>query len=110
MISRTTFCSAQAATIRPARARPMASTSRRRSACVRQNVIDGGLMAYGTNFATLTRQGAIYADKILRGTKPEDLPFEQPTRLDLTINLKTAGALGLTIPESFLPLADEVIE
>jgi putative ABC transport system substrate-binding protein len=67
-------------------------------------------MAYGVNFSTLMRQGAIYADKILRGTKPEDLPFEQPTKFDLTVNLKTAKALGLTIPASFLSLADEVIE
>jgi putative ABC transport system substrate-binding protein len=77
---------------------------------IRQNVVDGGLMAYGVNFSTLMRQGAIYADKILRGTKPEDLPFEQPTKFDLTVNLKTAKALGLTIPASFLSLADEVIE
>ncbi len=77
---------------------------------IRQNVVDGGLMAYGANFSALMRQGAIYVDKILRGTKPEDLPFEQPTKFDLTINLKTAKAIGLTIPESFLSLADEVIE
>ena len=67
-------------------------------------------MAYGASFTALFRQGALYADKILRGTKPEDLPFVQPTKFDLTINLKTAKALGLTIPESFLSLADEVIE
>ena len=67
-------------------------------------------MAYGANFAALFRQGAIYVDKILRGTKPENLPFEQPTKFDLTVNLRTAKALGLTIPESFLSLADEVIE
>lgn len=77
---------------------------------IRQNVVDGGLMAYGASFTALFRQGALYADKILRGTKPEDLPFVQPTKFDLTINLKTAKALGLTIPEFFLSLADEVIE
>ncbi len=77
---------------------------------IRQNVVDGGLMAYGASFAVLMQQGAIYVDKILRGTKPEDLPFEQPTKFDLIVNLKTAKALGLTIPASFLSLADEVIE
>jgi putative ABC transport system substrate-binding protein len=77
---------------------------------IRQNVVDGGLMAYGASFPALMRQGAIYADKILRGTKPQDLPFEQPIKFDLTVNLKTAKALSLTIPESFLSLADEVIE
>ena len=69
---------------------------------IRQNVVDGGLMAYGASFTALFRQGALYADKILRGTKPEDLPFVQPTKFDLTINLKTAKALGLTIPRVFL--------
>lgn len=77
---------------------------------IRQNVVDGGLMAYGASFTALFRQGALYVDKILRGTKPEELPFEQPSKFDLTINLKTAKALGLTIPASFLSLADEVIE
>jgi len=77
---------------------------------IRQNVVDGGLMAYGARFPALMRQGAIYADKILRGTKPQDLPFEQPIKFDLTVNLRTAKALGLTIPEYFLSLADEVIE
>lgn len=77
---------------------------------IRQNVVDGGLMAYGASFTSLFRQGAVYVDKILRGSKPDDLPFEQPTKFDLTINLKTAKAIGLTIPESFLSLADEVIE
>lgn len=77
---------------------------------IRQNVVDGGLMAYGASFVTLMRQGAIYVDKILRGTKPEDLPFEQPTKFDLIINLKTAKALGLHVPVKLLALADEVIE
>jgi putative ABC transport system substrate-binding protein len=77
---------------------------------IRQNVVDGGLMSYGANFADLFRQGARYVDKILRGTKPQDLPFEQPTKFDLTVNLKTAKALGITFSAGFLALADEVIQ
>jgi len=67
-------------------------------------------MSYGPNFPTLFRRMADYVNKILRGTKPEDLPVEQPTRYDLIVNLTTAKALGLTVPESFLLRADEVIE
>ena len=59
-------------------------------------------MAYGPNFPDLYRRDAIYVDKILKGAKPADLPVEQPTKLDLVINLKTAKALGLTIPSSLL--------
>ena len=70
----------------------------------------GGLMSYGPNFPALFRRMADYVNKILRGTKPEDLPVEQPTRYDLIVNLTTAKALGLKIPESFLLRADEVIE
>ena len=77
---------------------------------IRQNVVDGGLMAYGANFRDLFRHGAVYADKILRGTKPEDLPFEEPVTFELIINLKTAKALGLQIPTTLLARADEVIE
>jgi ABC-type uncharacterized transport system substrate-binding protein len=76
----------------------------------REAVELGGLMSYGANFPDLFRRAADYADKILRGAKPADLPVEQPTKFDLVIKLTTAKALGLTIPESFLLRADEVIE
>jgi putative ABC transport system substrate-binding protein len=74
------------------------------------NVEAGGLMSYGANFPDLYRRAADYVDKILRGTKPADIPVEQPTKFDLAINLTTAKALGLKIPESFLLRADEVVE
>lgn len=70
----------------------------------------GCLMSYGPNFPALFRRAAEFVDSILRGTKPGDIPVEQPTKFDFVINLKTAEALGLTVPHNLLVLADEVIE
>lgn len=76
----------------------------------RRYVEDGGLMGYGPNFSNLFRRSATYVDRILKGAKPRDLPVEQPTTFDFIVNLKTAQALGLTIPQSVLQQATEVIQ
>ena len=77
---------------------------------VKENAAAGGLISYGPNLPDLYRRAAVYVQKILQGTKPADLPVEQPVKFDLVINLKTASELGLNVPQTLLYTADEVIE
>jgi putative ABC transport system substrate-binding protein len=72
--------------------------------------VGGGLLSYSPNVQAIFRQCASYVDKILKGAKPSDLPVQQPTKIDLTVDLKIAKTLGITIPPSILTLADQVIE
>jgi ABC-type uncharacterized transport system substrate-binding protein len=76
----------------------------------REETVDGGLMAYGDSLSALYRRVGDYAGRILKGAKPADLPVEQPGVIRLTVNLKTAKALGVSVPQSILARADEVIE
>ena len=97
----------------PHRARLIELTARNRLPSMftqRADVEAGGLMSYGPNFPDMYRRTAYFVDKILKGAKPGDLPIEQPTKFELVINMKTAEALGLTIPQSILTRADEIIQ
>jgi ABC-type uncharacterized transport system substrate-binding protein len=91
----------------------IASAARHRVPAVygfRNMAVEGGLMSYGVDLVDLYRRSADYVDRILKGVQPSELPIQAPTRFELVVNLKTAKAMGLNIPESFLVRADEVIE
>ena len=88
----------------------LAAKKRLPSAGVKAFAEAGGLIGYGLNFPDMDRRAAYFVDKILKGAKPGDLPVQQPTKFELVINLKTAKGLGLTIPQSILVRADEVIQ
>jgi len=100
------------ATLANRRASELAISYRLPSACTRREFVSegGGLLAYAPTDAETYRRAAVFVDKILKGAKPADLPVEQPTKFELVINLKTAKALGLSVPQSLLARADEVIE
>jgi putative ABC transport system substrate-binding protein len=76
----------------------------------RQFAVEGGLMSYGPDTADIFRRAADYVDRMLKGANPAELPVQQPTKFQLVLNLKTANALGLTVPPSLLAVSDEVIE
>ena len=96
-----------------ARSQLVALAARYRVAAIydtRRFVDDGGLISYGPDLNEMFRRASLFVDKILRGARPRDLPIEQPTKLELAINLKTAKTLGITVPRSILAGADVVIE
>ena len=89
----------------------LAINNRLPTMCARVDYVDNGcLMSYGPGYGTEGRDGARYVDKILKGIKPADIPVEQPMKFELIVNLKTAKAIGLTVPPMLLARADEVIE
>ena len=99
------------ANIASKRAAELALSYRMPAVCTRREFVDiGGLMTYAVDDALSYQRAAVFVDKIIKGAKPADLPVEQPTKFELVINLKTAKALGLTVPQSLLARADEVIE